>query len=226
MLQTPIIQEIHNAELLKLIPKNAKKIIEVGCSSGALAREYKKINAGCEYIGIEISSDYGELAKKYCDKVIIGDIEEYSLDFYNQNSNVDCWIFADVLEHLKDPWEILRKINSVLLQGGSVVACIPNIQHWSIQAKISTGDFRYQDIGLLDRTHLRWFTRKTIIELFEQTGFELQEFKYRNISNDPRKDEFLQIIKSLAFLAGSDPEQAVIDASPDQYVALATPRII
>ena len=225
MLQTPI-QEIHNAELLKLIPKNIKKIIEVGCSSGALAKEYKKINAGCEYIGIEISSDYGGLAKRYCDKVIIGDIEVYPLDFYNQNSDVDCWIFADVLEHLKDPWEILRKINSVLPQRGSVVACIPNVQHWSVQAKISTGDFRYQDIGLLDRTHLRWFTRKTIIELFEQTDFELQEFKYRNISNDPRKDEFLQIIKSLAFLAGSDPEQAAIDASPDQYVVLATPRII
>jgi len=222
MKQTPI-HEIHNAELLNLIPINAKKIIEIGCSSGALAREYKKINSNCEYIGVEIMTDYGDLAQRYCDRVIIGDVESFPATFFSDNSDVDCWIFADVLEHLKDPWEILRKISSVLGGDGSVVACIPNIQHWSIQSLISTGDFRYQDIGILDRTHIRWFTRKTIIEMFEQTGFSIKDMWYRIITSDPRRDEFLEKIASMASLAGANPEEAVKDAIPNQYIVLATP---
>ena len=221
MKQTPI-HEIHNAELLNLIPINAKKIIEIGCSSGALAREYKKINANCEYIGIEIMTDYGDLAQRYCDRVIIGDVESFPATFFSDNSDVDCWIFADVLEHLKDPWEILRKISSVLGGDGSVVACIPNIQHWSIQSLISTGDFRYQDIGILDRTHIRWFTRKTIIEMFEQTGFSIKDMWYRIITSDPRRDEFLEKIASMASLSGANPDEAVKDAIPNQYIVLAT----
>ena len=221
MKQTPI-HEIHNAELLNLIPINAKKIIEIGCSSGALAREYKKINANCEYIGVEIMTDYGDLAQRYCDRVIIGDVESFPATFFSDNSDVDCWIFADVLEHLKDPWEILRKISSVLGGDGSVVACIPNIQHWSIQSLISTGDFRYQDIGILDRTHIRWFTRKTIIEMFEQTGFSIKDMWYRIITSDPRRDEFLEKIASMASLSGANPDEAVKDAIPNQYIVLAT----
>ena len=223
MKQTPI-HEIHNAELLNLIPINAKKIIEIGCSSGALAREYKKINANCEYIGIEIMTDYGDLAQRYCDQVIIGDVESFPATFFSDNSDVDCWIFADVLEHLKDPWEILRKISSVLSNEGSVVACIPNIQHWSVQSLISTGDFRYQDFGILDRTHIRWFTRKTIIEMFEQNGFLIKDMWYRIITSDPRREQFLEKIASMASVAGANPEEAVKDAIPNQYIVLATPK--
>jgi len=223
MRQTPI-HEVHNDELLKLIPVSVRKIVEVGCSSGALAREYKKINASCEYIGIEIDSDYGQLADQYCDSVIIGDCELFDNDFFQRHSDADCWIFADVLEHLKDPWRILRSINTVLCKDGIVVACIPNIQHWSVQSRISTGDFRYQDIGMLDRTHLRWFTRKTIIEMFEEAGFAIQDMWFRIITKDPREDEFLQKIALLASLAGSSPDEAKRDALPNQYIVVASPR--
>lgn len=87
----------------------------------------------------------------------------------------DCWIFADVLEHLYDPWQVLRRIRSQLAESGQVIACIPNAQHWGVQARLNAGLFRYEDMGLMDRTHIRWFTRTTMIDLFQSTGFKIVE---------------------------------------------------
>lgn len=219
--QTPI-HEIANLDLLKIIPSNAHFLLEVGCSSGALAREYKKINSNCRYEGLEIDDSYAQLAKRYCDNVFVGDIESLDEFFWLNKSNIECWIFADVLEHLKDPWGCLKKIHNVI-GDGSVIACIPNIQHWSIPVNISLGNFRYQDIGLLDKTHLRWFTRKTIIELFESTGYKVVELIPR-IFDEPQREYFLSIIQRMATRAGGDSSEAMRDAMPLQYIVKAIKR--
>lgn len=93
-------------------------------------------------------------------------------------------------------------------------------QHWSLQAKLSIGDFRYEDSGLMDRTHLRWFTRQTIVELFDQAGFVIEEGLPR-IFNEPQREKFLPIIGEMAKLAGIDPELAISDSLPLQYVVRA-----
>jgi len=214
--QTPI-HDTHNPDLLKLIPKTSKRIIEVGCSSGALAREFKKINSNCYWLGIEIDSQYADLAKRYCDETLVMDIENPIANFWDATNDVDCWIFGDTLEHLRDPWSVLKLIRNSLPSNGSVVACIPNAQHWSIQAKLSIGDFRYQDSGLLDRTHLRWFTRQTIIEMFESCGYKLIE-GFPRIFDEPQKDLFLPLIEQMAKAAGSDPKISLSDALPLQFV--------
>ena len=217
--QTPI-HEIANIDLLKIIPTSLNTLLEVGCSSGALGREYKKNNPKCFYKGLEIEESYAQLAKRHCDEVIVGDIELLNESFWINHSNIECWIFADVLEHLKDPWSCLKKIRKILPQNGSIVACIPNIQHWSLQVSISLGNFSYQDIGLLDRTHLRWFTRKTILEMFNDTGFEVQQILPR-IFDEPNRDNFLSLIQRTASRAGGDPSEAVRDAMPLQYLVKA-----
>ena len=222
MEQTPI-HEQHNPDLLKLIPIQSKKLIEVGCSSGALAREFKKISSDCYWLGIEIDSTYAELAKRYCDKSLALNIENAPKNFWEENKDTDCWIFGDTLEHLSDPWSILKLIRENISQTGSVVACIPNAQHWSLQAKLSIGDFRYETSGLLDRTHLRWFTRQTIIEIFDQSGFQI-EVGVPRIFNDPNREVFLPIIEQMARAAGVDPQVAVTDALPLQYVIRAVPK--
>ena len=155
MQQTPV-HEQHNPDLLKMIPANAKQLIEVGCSSGALAREYKKINPDCHYTGIEISSAYATLAARHCDAVLLLDIESINESFIDSNLVADIWVFGDTLEHLKDPWLLLQKIRQAISSKGCVVACIPNVQHWSVQARLSCGQFRYEESGLMDKTHLRW----------------------------------------------------------------------
>ena len=222
MQQTPV-HEQHNPELLTLIPINSKNLIEIGCSSGALAREFKKISNDCHWLGIEIDPSYANMANRYCDKTIVLNIENANDDFWEETKNADCWIFGDVLEHLKDPWEILKSIRSNISNTGSVVACIPNAQHWTLQAKLSIGDFRYEASGLLDKTHIRWFTRQTIIEMFDQAGFQIEAGMPR-IFNQPDQDLFLPIIAEMAKAAGADPQMAVNDALPFQYVIRAVPK--
>ena len=222
MEQTPV-HEQHNPDLLKLIPIQSKKLIEVGCSSGALAREFKKISSNCYWLGIEIDSTYAELARRHCDECIVLNIENAPENFWEETKNADCWIFGDTLEHLKDPWSILKLIRENISHKGSVVACIPNAQHWSIQAKLSIGDFRYEASGLLDKTHLRWFTRQTIIEMLDQSGFQIETGLPR-IFNEPNREVFLPIIEQMARVAGVDPQVAVTDALPLQYVIRAIPK--
>ena len=219
--QTPV-HEHHNPDLLALIPADCNVIVEVGCSSGALAREYKKINPHCRYIGVEVEPSYAKLAQRYCDSVYELDIESVDEPLLKGALACDCWIFGDSLEHLKNPWGLLEKIRKVIPANGSIVACIPNAQHWSVQARLSCGEFRYEQSGLIDRTHLRWFTRTTIFEMFNGAGFQIADGASR-IFPEPNRERFLPAIKALAACMGADPEIAAEDALPIQYVIRAIP---
>lgn len=220
--QTPA-HDNYNPDLLNFIPTDAKRLIEVGCSSGALAREFKKRSPHCDYWGVEIDPGYAALARRHCDRSFVVNIEEAGDDFWQSAANRDCWIFGDVIEHLKDPWDILGKIRACISANGTVVACIPNAQHWSLQVRLSIGAFRYEDEGLMDRTHIRWFTKKTIHELFNQAGFEIAEVLPR-IFDEPQREAFLPAIEHMARLAGADTKSAVADALPLQYVLRALPK--
>jgi SAM-dependent methyltransferase len=220
MKQTPV-HESHNPDLFTLMPSDSSSVLEFGCSSGALAREYKKVNPLARYVGVEISDEYAQLARRFCDHVFELDVDSVPDSFYDENSLVDCWVFGDVLEHLKDPWRVLRQIRRVIGKG-CVVACIPNAQHWSVQARLCAGSFQYEDAGLMDRTHLRWFTRQTIHELFNQSGFKL-EAGFPRIFPEPQRDIFVQAIREMAKVIGLDPDIAAADCAPLQYVVRAVP---
>ncbi|MFM7647125.1 MAG: methyltransferase domain-containing protein [Cyanobium sp.] len=135
----------------------------------------------------------------------------------------DCWIFGDSLEHLRDPWQVLRRVHGLLPPGGSVCACIPNAQHWSVQARLCLGQFVYEESGLLDRTHLRWFTPSTMLSLFEDCGFRVLSSRPR-IFPHPAEAGVLAQIRRFAAALGADPERAMRDARPLQLVIHATRR--
>jgi SAM-dependent methyltransferase len=216
MQQTPV-HDQHNPDLLKYMPLNARRIVEVGCSSGALARAYKKLNPDAHYIGVEIDDSYAELAREHCDEVLAFNIEDAESGFLGEQLGGDCWVFGDVLEHLRDPWQVLAKIRSILPAGGSVVACIPNAQHWSVQARLSFGNFRYEDSGLFDRTHIRWFTRMTMLELFQGAGLTVDAGMARTF-DEPQREQFLPAIRAMATAAGANADMAVEDALPLQFI--------
>ncbi len=222
MQQTPVHHQ-SNPDLLAVMPITARQIVEVGCSSGALARDYKRLNPNCHYTGCDIDASYVDMAKQHCDQVLVANIDEVELSFYDALKGSDLWVFGDTLEHMKDPWAVLRQVRQSMGQGGQVVACIPNAQHWSIQAKLATGAFWYEDSGLLDRTHLRWFTRTTIPHLFEQAGFELVHLGAR-IFDEPGYEVLAPVIEEMAELCGGDVASAVADARPLQYVVSAVAR--
>jgi SAM-dependent methyltransferase len=219
--QTPA-HDQYNADILQLMPKALARVVEVGCSSGALARAYTADNSGCDYTGIEIDPEYAERARPYCGSVLCDNIESMSNASFDSLFPSDCWIFGDSLEHLRDPWALLARMRARLQPGALVIACIPNAQHWSIQARLNSGEFRYEDKGLLDRTHLRWFTRITIMELFTSTGYRIIHGGAR-IADEPERDSVLPSIRAMAIAIGTDPQVAVNDAVPVQYVVKATP---
>ena len=221
MKQTPV-HEIHNSDLLRMMPEHMMNLIEIGCSSGALAREFKKINPACIYTGFDIEPSYVDLAKRHCDFVGVSNIEAESAAFYSAHADKDCWVFADTLEHLRDPWKVLQKIRQVIPSHGVIVASIPNAQHWSVFAKLSMGDFRYAESGIFDRTHLRWFTRQTINELFHDAGFTIVQGEPR-VFEEPLRARFLPYIGEMAKLCGFDPQVAMSDATAFQYVLRAVP---
>lgn len=221
MNQTPM-HDKHNPDLLSIIPPQASSIIEIGCSSGALAREFKKMSPHSTWLGVEINPEYAAFARQFCDETLVANIEECDFDFYRSQQNRDCWIFGDTLEHLKDPWAVIGNIRKVIPEHGCIAACVPNAQHWSVVVRLATGQFRYESSGLLDRTHLRWFTRATLIELFQSQGFKIIAGKPR-IFKEAQRDRYLPLIADLAKQAGADADQVVKDSLPLQYVVRAVP---
>lgn len=205
-----------------MMPNNLNRVVEVGCSSGSLAKAYIDANADCHYTGIEINAKFAEVARQFCSEVVNGNIEHFDEKKFLNLFPSDCWIFGDVLEHLYDPWALLRRIRQLVAPDAQIIACVPNAQHWSMQIKLNCGQFRYQDQGLMDRTHIRWFTRITMIEMFASSGYKIIEGVPR-IFDEPNREKILPSIRDMALASGADPEQAVKDAIPLQWVVKAVP---
>ena len=170
-------------DILNLIPNKVHKVLDIGCSIGMLGKQLKQRN-NVEVIGVEINKEMASIAKNNLDKVIIADVENLNFNDYFPSGYFDCIIFADILEHLKAPWTVLKKATEVLSNNGQVVASIPNVRHYTtILELIFKGSWPYRERGIHDRTHLRFFTLKNIKELFEHCGLKINkiERKYRII---------------------------------------------
>jgi trans-aconitate methyltransferase len=222
MQNTPMHDNV-NHDLLGLVPEGVERVVEVGCSSGAMGAAFLSGHPDCEYIGIEVVPEYAERARERCSEVVIANIEQMEDRAFEILFPTDCWIFGDVLEHLYDPWKTLKRLRASLSEDGCVVACIPNAQHWTVQGKLNIGEFRYEDAGLFDRTHIRWFTRKTIIDLFASSGYEIEEMGGRVFDEGPSRGVVMTALRALAQTLGENPDVAEQDAMPLQYLVRARP---
>jgi glycosyltransferase involved in cell wall biosynthesis/tetratricopeptide (TPR) repeat protein len=158
-------------DLIPLIPMDAKCILEVGCAAGMTGRELKK-RSGVFVAGIELNPKAAEAAKYVLDDVVQGSIEEIDLPY--SDGSFDCILFADVLEHLVNPLSALLKVRPLLKKDGTVVASIPNVQFHGVIHKLIEGNWTYEKEGILDETHLRFFTYKEIVKLFSQAGYSIE----------------------------------------------------
>ena len=160
-------------EMIPYIDASAKRVLDVGCGAGNFGEQLKNRSNNLEVWGIEPVKVAAKAAESRLTKVLSESVEEalpklpdHAFDFI---------VFNDVLEHLVDPWALLRMLTVKLTAGGGVVASIPNIRHYPVLKQIlQEADFRYAEYGVLDRTHLRFFTKKSIERLFEDSGYKVQ----------------------------------------------------
>lgn len=157
-------------EMLAYIPENAQRFLELGCGSGGFGALLRKSRHNAHIIGVEIHPQSAQEARQRLDCVIEQPVET-ALESIPAGS-VDCVVCNDVLEHLLDPWSVLLQIKRVLQPDGSVVSSIPNVRHFPVfKNYLLGGDWRYEKWGVLDRTHLRFFTKSSIERMFSETGF-------------------------------------------------------
>jgi 2-polyprenyl-3-methyl-5-hydroxy-6-metoxy-1,4-benzoquinol methylase len=165
-------------DILALVPTTARCVLDVGCSNGALGKSIKQSQPGARVVGMEVSADMAEDARAHLDQVLIGDIEHPQAFDALGGQRFDTIIFADVLEHLKDPWSMLEKIRPFLLPNGVVITSIPNVRHMdTIFNLVIKGRWPYRDRGIHDRTHLRFFTKRNIEELFAGASFKIDAMR-------------------------------------------------
>jgi len=156
-----------------LTPLN-KKVLDIGCGTGSLSRLLVDLR-GAKLVGIEPDLTRATTAQARGIDARHGFFDEAMV----QNlGKFDVVIFADVLEHLPDPATVLRLTKQVLAPGGVIVASVPNIAHWTVRWELLCGRFEYESCGIMDATHLRWFTENSIRNLFESSGYHVDTIRH------------------------------------------------
>jgi len=170
-------------KIISYVSKN-KKVLDVGCATGYLAKQMKK--NGCHIVGIEIDEEAAKIARNFCDEVIVCDVEEIK-ELNYPNGFFDVTVYADILEHIKRPDLLLTKFKKYLAPNGYVVASIPNVARFSTRIGLLFGKFKYEDAGIIDITHLRFFTLKTAKQLFKTTLYKIEKIDYTGHFTDRLK---------------------------------------
>jgi len=160
-------------DIEQLISPNARLVLDVGCSTGKLG-ESIKVKYGAYVVGIELSEEMADIAKTCLDKVLVGSVSSILLENQLDGYSFDTIIFGDILEHLVDPWETLKASNRYLKEEGYVIASIPNVRFiGTIINILFKGQWPHRERGIHDKTHLRFFTLKSIKEMFLDAGYEI-----------------------------------------------------
>jgi O-antigen biosynthesis protein len=181
---------------------HGKRVLDVGCASGDVARVLAE--HGCEVTGIEVDPEAARQAQKHCERIITGDVEFLELAAELGEETFDVLLFGDVLEHLKNPLRTLKNLRPFLRPEGYTVASIPNVAHGSVRLALMQGKFPYSQLGLLDTTHLRFFTRESVERLFGDAGFLITELKRTlrgifdteiEVDREPISEEVLRLLQ-------------------------------
>jgi 2-polyprenyl-3-methyl-5-hydroxy-6-metoxy-1,4-benzoquinol methylase len=164
-------------EVTVLVPPGATRILDVGCSTGEMGAALRAKGHGV--IGLELDPELAAAARTRLERVVEADVEALAASGGGvAGGPFDCVVFADVLEHLRDPWAVVRWGAAQVAPGGSLVVSVPNVRHaktfWALLVRRR---WPYDPVGIFDRTHLRFFTRRNLPELLQGTGFEIAELR-------------------------------------------------
>lgn len=174
---TSRLDENHShTQIVKRIPRYAQ-VLELGCGDGSMSRLMHE-QCQAHIIGIDRNPEIVWQAQRYCDYVFIEDLDDpHSLDAL-EGEKFDVITLVDVLEHLKHPETLLKRLQPLLLDEGQILLSIPNVAHASVRLELLNGQFDYEQAGILDMTHLKFFTLKSIQAMLGRAGYALQDIDY------------------------------------------------
>ena len=163
-------------EMLQYVPATSRTVLDIGCGEGVFGRELKQTVRDRQVWGIEASSRAAEAARAHLDRVLTGNVDSVLKDL--PEGYFDCVVLNDVLEHLSEPESTLRNIERYLSRNGIIVCSIPNVRYLPVLFRlVLMGEWRYVESGVLDKTHLRFFTIKSIREMFEALHYDILTVK-------------------------------------------------
>ena len=160
-----------NQPVLARVPRTAARVLDVGCGTGALGRAVKE-RMSCELVGVTHSEAEAELAAAHIDRVLVCDLNRFEPDGLGQ---FDCVICSHVLEHLHQPERLLKLLQNNLSADGVLLVALPNVLHWRQRFEFLRGNFKYEDGGLMDRTHYRFYDWTTAHSLLTDSGYSVVE---------------------------------------------------
>jgi predicted TPR repeat methyltransferase len=182
-------------DLLALVPPGARRILDVGCSTGALGAALKVERADAVVVGVEIDQELAAFAEDRLDRVLAEPVEQALAELAGER--FDCVVCGDVLEHLADPWSVLRGLAALLEVSGAVVASIPNAGHLdTLLNLVLKRRWPYRERGIHDETHLRFFALANVRALFAQAGLEIVTLRrhYRLIDRPHRVNRIAPLL--------------------------------
>jgi 2-polyprenyl-3-methyl-5-hydroxy-6-metoxy-1,4-benzoquinol methylase len=209
--------ELNRPELRALVPATARRVLDVGCGAGALGAALKD-ERGIEVFGIEGFPDAAAAAKERLDDAICADLDQLE-ELPYEHGAFDAMIFGDVLEHLRKPHRLLRALRPYLAEDGVLVCSIPNVKHWSVLLPLLVKDrWTYEDAGLLDRTHVYFFTLEEISRMLEETGFDPQSVAVND--HLPLPPQLAPLVDAAVAL-GAEREETAARLGAYQYLVVA-----
>jgi len=205
-------------EVTPLVPRSARSVLDLGCSSGVMGAALQA--RGHRVVGVELDPQLAALARSRLATVLEADIEVLAAEGAGLGGPFDCVVAADVLEHLRDPWLVVRWARTLVGQGGSLVVSVPNIRHirtfWTLAARRR---WPFEDVGIFDRSHLRFFARRNLDELLAGTDLRIVELRRSYLvsldysSRWNRLAPYLGDLGTLQFVFRAEPAQSSTEMS-------------
>ncbi len=216
---TPAYYAFSRPEVVAVVQPKGKRILDVGCAAGAMGAAMLEAGA-LEVVGVEVVADAARRAREKLTAVYGFDIEKCP-ELPYPDGYFDVITFADVLEHLRDPVAVLKHLRRYVKNDGAIVCSIPNVRHESvILPLLFNGTFKYEDAGILDRTHLRFFTLQEIYGFMRETGFEMQA-PLQAVRSTP--GQFVPLVAQMVSAVGGDGKSFADETTVVQYVFTARP---
>lgn len=152
------------------------RVLDLGCAAGIIARALAE-SRGCSVVGVEAEEALAAKARPFCRDLVVADLEDpRTLERVAAAFEpFDVVVLADVLEHLRDPRATLRAARGLLAARGTLLVSLPNVANWRVRLALLSGRFEYADTGILDRTHLHFYTRRSAARMIAEAGFHIEE---------------------------------------------------